>query len=62
MKVVIFGSEGFIGKHLQQYLKNQGNEVWGADVMTKYGDPDNYFLMDASNSDFNFPSSSAVIF
>ena len=53
MKVVIIGSEGFIGKHLHRYMKDQGHQVWGADVVTKYVDPENYFLMDSSNSDFS---------
>lgn len=53
MKVVIIGSEGFIGKHLHTYMLDQGHEVWGADVVTRYVDPENYFLMDSSNSDFS---------
>jgi dTDP-glucose 4,6-dehydratase/UDP-glucose 4-epimerase len=53
MKVVIIGSEGFIGKHLHSYMRAQGHEVWGADVVTRYVDPENYFLMDSSNSDFS---------
>lgn len=53
MKVVIIGSEGFIGKHLSHYMKEQGHQVWGADVVTKYVDPEDYFLMDSSNSDFS---------
>jgi dTDP-glucose 4,6-dehydratase/UDP-glucose 4-epimerase len=52
MKVVVIGSEGFIGKHLHQYMRDQGHEVWGADVVTKYVDHEHYFLVDASNSDF----------
>lgn len=53
MKVVIIGSEGFIGKHLQAYLVDRGHEVWGADVVTRYARQENYFLVDASNSDYN---------
>ena len=52
MKVLIIGSEGFIGKHLLNYMKDQGHEVWGADVVTRYADQEKYFLVDASNSDF----------
>ncbi len=52
MKVLIIGSEGFIGKHLHRYMKDQGHEVWGADVVTRYADQEKYFLVDASNSDF----------
>ena len=53
MEVVIIGSEGFIGKHLHLYLKEQGHEVWGADVVTRYANQEEYFLVDASNSDFS---------
>ena len=53
MKVIVIGSEGFIGKHLHQYMKEQGHEVWSADVVTRYADQEDYFLMDSSNSDFN---------
>jgi len=53
MKVVIIGSEGFIGRHLHRYMKDRGHQVWGVDVVTRYEDPENYFLMDASNSDFS---------
>jgi UDP-glucose 4-epimerase len=53
MKVLIIGSEGFIGKHLHRYMKDQGHEVWGADVVTRYADQEKYFLVDASNSDFS---------
>ncbi len=52
MKVLIIGSEGFIGKHLHSYMKDRGHEVWGADVVTRYADQEKYFLVDASNSDF----------
>ncbi len=53
MKTVVIGSKGFIGQHLVNYFKGLGHEVWGADVVVDYAETDHYFLMDASNSDFN---------
>jgi len=53
MKVIIIGSEGFIGSHLHRFFREKGHDVWGADVVTRYADPEKYFLVDASNSDFN---------
>jgi len=55
MKILIIGSKGFIGQHLLQYYQDRGEEVWGADVIVDYAHPENYFLMDASNSDFSTP-------
>lgn len=52
MKYLIIGSKGFIGKKLKEFLLEQGNLVWGADVVTDYTNKDSYFLIDASNSDF----------
>jgi len=53
MKILIIGSKGFIGSHLLQYYKEKGEEVWGADVIVDYAHSDDYFLIDASNSDFS---------
>ena len=52
-KVIIIGSKGFIGQHLVNYFSESGYEVWGADVIVDYVDTGKYFLIDASNSDFN---------
>lgn len=51
-KVLIIGSKGFIGNHLMNHLKRQELEVYGADVAVDYISK-NYFLIDASNSNFN---------
>lgn len=53
MRVIIIGSVGFIGHHLFHFLTEKGNEVWGADVVDDYINKDRFFLIDASNSDFN---------
>lgn len=53
MKIVVIGSKGFIGEHLVKYFKSQDHVVWGADVIVDYAESDHYFLVDASNSDFN---------
>lgn len=53
MKILIIGSKGFIGQHLLRYYQEQGEEVWGADVIVDYAPSENYFLIDASNSDFS---------
>ena len=53
MKVIIIGSKGFIGHHLFSYFQGKGTDVWGADVVVDYANTKNYFLIDASNSDFN---------
>ena len=53
MKVLILGSKGFIGSHLISYYEQLKDvEVWGCDVISDYSSR-NYFLIDASNSDFN---------
>lgn len=53
MKVIVIGSKGFIGKHLCRYYKEQGHEVWGADVVVDYVNTESYFLIDSSNSDYS---------
>ncbi len=53
MKAIIIGSKGFIGQNLLQHLKSKGHDVWGADVIVDYANSERYFLIDASNSDFN---------
>jgi len=54
MKYLIIGSKGFVGSKLQEYLISKGNIVKGADVVVDYLNQENYFLIDASNSDFKF--------
>lgn len=53
MRIVIIGSKGFIGQHLYGYLIHSGDDVMGADVVTDYANTHNYFLVDATNSDFS---------
>lgn len=52
MKYLIIGSKGFIGSKLKDHLVKNKNEVWGADIVNDYIHIENYFLIDASNSDF----------
>ena len=52
MKILIIGSKGFLGSAGYKYFSEKhGYEVFGADVVTEYDDP-NYFLIDATNADF----------
>ena len=52
IKTLVIGSKGFIGSHLFKSLSAQGEfEVWGSDVVYDYTSH-NYFVIDASNSDF----------
>lgn len=53
MKILIIGSKGFIGQNVAKYFNEKGYDVWKADVVVDYTDMDRYFLIDASNSDFN---------
>lgn len=53
MKILIIGSKGFIGSNLVQYFQQQQYSVYKADVVVDYTDTDRYFLIDASNSDYN---------
>lgn len=50
MNVLIIGSKGFIGSHCVDYF-SKSNQVWECDVVTDYTNP-KYFLIDATNSDF----------
>lgn len=52
MNILVIGSKGFIGQHLFHYYQQKGENVWGADVMVDYAQAENYFLIDASSSDF----------
>jgi UDP-glucose 4-epimerase len=53
MKVIVIGSKGFIGHYLLTYFQSMGHDVRGADVMVEYVNPEKYYLIDASNSDYN---------
>lgn len=51
MKILILGSEGFIGTHLRNYYSTF-NEVWGADILIKEIS-DLYFQLDQFNTNFD---------
>lgn len=52
IKTLIVGNKGFIGSHLFDYFsKNFEMDVWACDVVADYVSK-KYFLIDASNSDF----------
>jgi dTDP-glucose 4,6-dehydratase/UDP-glucose 4-epimerase len=53
MRILIIGSKGFIGQHLKKFFLSKHHEVWGADVVSDYVHPENYFVVDASNGDFH---------
>lgn len=52
MNILIIGSKGFIGSHLQQYFETKGYTVYSCDVVVDYITP-NYFLIDATSSRFD---------
>ncbi|MCF7560327.1 NAD-dependent epimerase/dehydratase family protein [Sabulilitoribacter multivorans] len=52
MKILIIGSKGFIGSHCYDHFKKE-HEVWQCDVVTDYVS-NNYYLVDATNADFNW--------
>ena len=52
MKVLVIGSKGFIGLHVEEYFQNKGNEVWTCDVVVDYAKL-NYFVIDATNADYH---------
>ncbi len=53
MKSLIIGSKGFIGSNLVKYLNSSGHQVFEADVVVDYENPEHYFLVDATNSDYH---------
>lgn len=54
MKVIIIGSNGFIGQHLYNYYVEKGYAVWGADVVSDFVNHERYFFINASDPDYNF--------
>lgn len=53
MKILVIGSKGFIGSHVAQFYTSRNSvELFECDVVTDYAN-DNYFLIDATNSDYN---------
>lgn len=51
MNILVIGSKGFIGSHTIQYFKNLQHNTFGCDVVVDYTE-DNYFLLNASNANF----------
>ena len=49
MKILIIGSEGFIGSHVNEYFSDK-YEIWGADVIKC--DRPNYFLLEKQDTDY----------
>lgn len=53
MKILIIGSKGFIGTHVEKYFRQKEKfEVWSCDVIVDYG-KENYFVIDATNADYH---------
>ncbi len=53
MKILIIGSKGFIGLHVERYFQQKGDcEVWSCDVLVDYGKK-NYFVIDGTNADYH---------
>ena len=50
-KIIVIGSEGFIGSHLVEYLKKQGHELLRVDVFEKQSEK--YVKVDKINTDFH---------
>ncbi len=51
-KILIIGSKGFIGQNLKKHFEKNGYLVWCADVVVDYANTGNYFVIDATNSDY----------
>src|ERR1700709_1177296 len=51
MRILILGSEGFIGKNLTRYLINKGYQVHCADIILKKAD--NYSIINPEAPDFS---------
>lgn len=51
MKILILGSEGFIGSHCKNYFTAKGYEVYGADIVLK--DAPAYFLINAESANYS---------
>ncbi|MDQ0637093.1 UDP-glucose 4-epimerase [Pedobacter sp. W3I1] len=55
MKILIIGSEGFIGSHAKNFFA-KSNEVWGADIVDKKFERYYQLHIEHSNFDFIFES------
>lgn len=52
MKILIIGSEGFIGKRLTMYFQEKGHELWGADVIRPEKNSERFCDVQRVNPDF----------
>lgn len=52
MKILIIGSKGFIGNAAVNFYQEKKYSVFGCDIVNDYNS-DNYFQIDATNSDFH---------
>ncbi len=50
MKIIVIGSEGFIGSHCVDYFKSKGHELYEADIF--FVDKSNYFFINPNQTDF----------
>lgn len=50
MKILVIGSQGFIGSHCVDFFSKE-HEVWGCDIILDYNNA-NYISIDAVDSDF----------
>ncbi|SHG93212.1 NAD-dependent epimerase/dehydratase family protein [Flavobacterium defluvii] len=53
MKILIIGSNGFIGSHCVNYFKSRGHEIFQADVNDS--EDVNFYKLDRQNSNFSKP-------
>jgi UDP-glucose 4-epimerase len=51
MKILVIGSEGFIGGHVSNYF-SESNEIWCADVVNR-SSKERYYLIDKLKSNFD---------
>jgi nucleoside-diphosphate-sugar epimerase len=53
MRILITGSQGFIGHHLYKYLRNKGHEVFGMDLVDN-GYYQNFWKIDLLSDDLRY--------
>lgn len=51
MKILVIGSNGFLGNNIAQYFKNKGHEIWGCGTSNKSMDR-TYFKVDSFNPEY----------
>jgi dTDP-glucose 4,6-dehydratase/UDP-glucose 4-epimerase len=54
MRILVMGSQGFIGNHCFNYFRNQGAEIWGADILQNpFHVQKNYHVLAPVNPDYD---------